>query len=109
VQRDAAGPLLAYASTTPFPGPLGAVVQVPSAPTPWVGTPGQYSGRCASGEDATWLQVTPAGPPGDPREPLLETLGPLWGTHLADVNLALGNLVALVGAQSLAYQLGSRP
>jgi Protein of unknown function (DUF3089) len=103
----ATGPLLSYTSTTPFPGPLGAVVQVPKAPTPWVGTPDEYSARCERAAGANWLQVTPAGPPGDPREPVLETLGPLWGTHLADVNLALGNIVGLVGAQSVAYQLGS--
>jgi len=109
VQGPSSGPFLSYSSTTPFPGPLGPVVQTPKAPTPWVGTPGQYSGQCESSGGATWLQVTPAGPPGDPREPLLETLGPAWGTHLADVNLALGNIVGLVAAQSLAYQLGSRP
>jgi hypothetical protein len=40
-----------------------------------------------------------------PREPLLETLGPLWGTHLADVNVAMGNLIGTVGLQSGAYLL----
>jgi hypothetical protein len=107
VQGKHAGLLVAYASTTPFPGPLAPFVQVPSAPTPWVGAPGQYSAQCERAAGATWLQVTPAGPPGDPREPVKETLGPLWGTHLADVNLALGNLVGLVGVQSLVYQLES--
>ncbi len=33
---------------------------------------------------------------------------PSWGIHLADVNLALGNLVDLVRSQSRAY-LGARP
>jgi hypothetical protein len=106
VQGAHRGALLSYASTTPFPGPLGLFVQVPSAPTPWVGAPRQYSARCRSGNGATWLQVTRLGPAGDPREPLLETLGPLWGTHLADANIALGNFVALVGSQSRAYQPG---
>jgi hypothetical protein len=105
VQGKHAGPLLSYASTTPFPGPLAPFVQVPVAPTPWVGAPGQYSAQCERAAGNTWLQVTPAGPPGDPREAVQETLGPLWGTHLADVNLALGNLVGLVGAQSLVYQV----
>ena len=101
------GPLFSYYSTSPFPGPLGFVVQHPSAPTPWVTTPGQYSGRCERANGATSLQLTPSGPPGDTREPILETLGPLWGTHLVDVNVALGNLIATVGAQSAAYQLGA--
>jgi len=29
---------------------------------------------------------------------------PTWGLHLVDVNIALGNLVALVGSQSAAYR-----
>jgi Protein of unknown function (DUF3089) len=100
------GPLFGYASTTPFPGLLKPFVQVPKAPTPWVGNPAQYSGQCKRAEGAHWLQVTPSGPPGDTREPLLETLGPEWGTHLADVNLALGNLVGTVAIQSGAYLFG---
>jgi len=32
-------------------------------------------------------------------------LGPLWGTHLEDVNVALGNLVATAGVQGEFYQL----
>jgi len=32
-----------------------------------------------------------------------QTLGPGWGLHLFDVNLALGNLVDLVRQQTAAY------
>jgi hypothetical protein len=102
-EEGSSGPLLSYASTTPFPGLLGPFVQVPTAPTPWVATPAQYSGQCQRAEGAHWLQVIPSGGAGDKREPVLETLGPQWGTHLADVNLALGNLVGTVGIQSAAY------
>ncbi len=108
VQGKAAGPMLSYYPTEPFPGLLGPFVQVPKASTPWVATPGQYSGQCELANGASWLQLTPAGPATDPREKLLETLGPEWGTHLDDVNVALGNLVATVGVQSLAYQLENR-
>ena len=52
---------------------------------------------------ATWLQVTPTSLPGDTRPLVTEILGPTWGTHLADVNLTLGNLVSLVGSQAKAY------
>jgi hypothetical protein len=103
------GPLLSYTSTTPFPGPLGFFVQTPKAPTPWVATPAQYSGGCRHAEGASWLQLTPSGPPGDTREPLFEVLGPTWGTHLADVNIALGNLVGLVRIETGAYLFGSQP
>ena len=36
---------------------------------------------------------------------LVNTLGPLWGQHLVDVNAQLGNLVADVGLQSAGYLL----
>jgi hypothetical protein len=109
VQGNLAGLAFSYYPTFnpsgKFPGLLGSVVQAPKAPTPWVATPGQYSARCEHANGASWLQLSPAGPPGDPREPLLETLGPMWGTHLVDVNALLGNLVALTGNQGLVYQL----
>jgi streptogramin lyase len=99
--------LLPYFSTSPFPGTLGPYWQVPKAPTPWVSTPGQYSAQCKHSGGASWLQLTESpftGPGGDPRLQIAETLGPLWGTHLADVNIALGNLVDLTAVQSWAYQ-----
>ncbi len=219
---DQSGLLLPYESTSPFPGLLGFVWQVPTAPTPWVSTPGQYSAQCKHANGASWLQLTEApftGPAdevqrltvsgtsgeialiapegrggalfgfnatheevqtalegsegeydegrvkvfgsmygkgnvqvtggpgdekgtkpyvitftgslaqqavpllesfpfsgeakatvvevthgGDPRLQIAETNGPLWGTHLADVNIALGNLVGLTAVQSWAYQ-----
>jgi Protein of unknown function (DUF3089) len=106
-QGDRAGPLLPYASTTPFPGFLGKLndIRAPSAPTPWVATPGQYTGQCEHSNGASWLQLTDIGPPGDTREQVAEVLGPLWGTHLVDVNIALGNLVGLTALQSGVYRL----
>jgi Protein of unknown function (DUF3089)/Divergent InlB B-repeat domain len=50
---------------------------------------------------ATVVEVTHGG---DPRLQIAETLGPLWGTHLVDVNIALGNLVDLTAVQARAYQ-----
>jgi len=51
------------------------------------------------------LQLNFVGPPNDPRERLTEPLGPEWGTHLVDVNVALGNLVGLVRVQTFFYFL----
>jgi hypothetical protein len=99
------GPLLRYESTSPFPGLLGPFVHAPKASTPWVAMPAQYSAQCKQANGASWLQLTNAGIAGDPREQIAEVLGPLWGTHLEDVNVALGNLVALAGIQSAVYQL----
>ncbi len=95
--------MLRYESTTPFPGLLGTYFQAPKGPTPWVSMPEQYSGQCERANGATWLQLTDVGPEGDPRELIKETLGPLWGTHLEDVNVALGNLVELAAIQSRVY------
>jgi len=92
----------AYEPPNRFPGLLGEFVQTPKAPTPWVASPAQYGAQCKHQNGATWLQLTPTQKE-DPREPLKETLGPEWGTHLADVNVSLGNLVSEVGAQGLIY------
>jgi streptogramin lyase len=119
---DQSGLLLPYFSTSQFPGTLGPYWQMPKAPTPWVSTPGQYSAQCKQANGASWLQLT-ALPShgifpdevqkltvvevthgGDPRLQIAETLGPLWGTHLVDVNIALGNLVGLTAVQAWAYQ-----
>jgi hypothetical protein len=50
-------------------------------------------------------EIQSSAPSGDPRVQLAETLGPTFGLHLYDINIALGNLVALAGLQSLAYQV----
>ncbi len=78
----------------------------PTASTPWVAYPGLYRGRCEYQDGASWLQVT-AGP-ADGRPVVTESLGPTWGLHLVDVNIALGNLVAMVRDQAVAYGRGGR-
>ena len=40
---------------------------------------------------------------GDPRPTVTQPLGPAWGYHLDDVNLALGNLVVDVAQEEAAY------
>jgi hypothetical protein len=105
VQGSGSGALLRYESTSPFPGLLGSFVHAPSAPTPWVADPGQYSGQCHRSNGATWLALTAAGGASDKREQIQEVLGPLWGTHLEDVNVALGNLVGLAAIQAGVYEL----
>ena len=51
-----------------------------------------------------WLEVanTSAGAPAWPSD-LGGRLSPQWGTHLMDVNFALGDLIALVETQAGAY------
>jgi hypothetical protein len=97
------GKLDPYFSTAPFAGPLGAVIDAApaSVATRWVSVPGLYRARCRRENGAGWLGVTPM--PGDPRPVLTERIGADWGLHLYDVNLALGDLVELVGRQAAAY------
>jgi hypothetical protein len=72
-------------------------------PTPWLAYPGLYTGRCESANGATWLQIDTTDIAGDQRPAVFQTLGPTWGLHLFDVNLALGNLVDLVRQQAAAF------
>jgi hypothetical protein len=75
---------------------------VPKASTPWVSYPDRYTVQCASAGGANWLQVTPTG--GDSRPAVAQTLGPTWGLHLYDFNIALGNLVSLVRQEAAAFR-----
>jgi hypothetical protein len=96
------GKLSSYFMTKPEPGPLSAVTTPGfSAPTPWVFVPNLYTAQCMSQDGASWLQVNHAA--GDPRPAVPTSLGPTWGLHLADMQLAMGNLVKLVRLEAKAY------
>ena len=100
------GTLEPYCDTTPLPGPLGALTDAPAASvsTRWISVPGLYRASCRREGGAAWLRVRPV--PGDPRPLVTERMGPGWGLHLYDVNLALGNLVEVVRGQAKAYARG---
>ncbi len=70
----------------------------------WESMPRLYDARCARADGASWLQIDDVGRAGDDRPRVEATLGPARGLHLADVNLALGNLVDLARAQAKAYR-----
>jgi hypothetical protein len=76
----------------------------PSADTPWLQPSDHYTGRCETSNHANVLMLSPVG---DAR-----TLNPspddTWGVHLVDVNIALGNLTTIVGAESRAWRLAHR-
>ena len=74
--------------------------------TPWVEFPQLYRAHCESAGGATWLQVTKLSGPTDRRPVLTETDGPDWGYHAADVNVALGNLVADAAAAEASWSNG---
>jgi hypothetical protein len=91
--------------TSEFPGTIGLGLQVtyngdpPTAPTPWVQPQDHYTGRCVESNGANVLLIEPIGS----ARTLLPAPSPAWGIHLGDVNLALGDLVSLVGRQSKAF------
>lgn len=79
--------------------------------TPFVALPGLVSAECRTHGAFDYLAVSVAGDPADPRVDdipgdLLVMGAPLkaWGLHLVDVNLAMGDLVALVEAQGKAWK-----
>ena len=73
-----------------------------SVATPWVAFPDEYTGRCRTAGNATWLQVTRR--PGSTGPALGRAEQPAIGLHVLDVNIALGNLVDLVRSQAAAYR-----
>ena len=75
--------------------------------TPFVSYPGLLRAECRSADGASWLQVDTRSQPGDSRQLPQLTGPPSWGLHTLDVNLALGDLVTLVGRQSSAYLTGT--
>lgn len=81
-------------------GPL--LFEQPGGPG-FVRNAGLYEGRCREGNGYHWLQATDVAAATDTRPRLAESLGPAWGLHLFDVNIALGNLEQVVGRQSAAW------
>jgi hypothetical protein len=79
--------------------------------TPFVSVPGLLSAECVSSEAGTYLAVHVNADPNDPRTDDIvgdvvvdNQVLPDWGLHLIDANLAMGNLIELVRAQTKAYQ-----
>jgi pimeloyl-ACP methyl ester carboxylesterase len=65
--------------------------------------PDLYTARCVQQGTRAWLLVTRTHHPGDRRPTVQPILGPEWGLHAADVNIALANLVSLVGSESRTW------
>lgn len=78
--------------------------------TPFVSLPGLLTSECVSNEKGSYLAVRVHGDPKDPRTD--DIVGDImvagqvqanWGLHLIDVQIAMGNLIDIVGQQSKAY------
>jgi hypothetical protein len=94
----------------PLSPPLPIPSMAPPAPavtTPWIEYPNQYTATCEHADNATWLQVTPAGSKKDTRPVVTQIAGTTWGYHFQDLNLSLGNLVTDVHNAETAYRAQS--
>ncbi len=104
--QGGAAPLKSIFPTAPFaPGLFGSWLNAvgfttPKVSTPWVESVA-FRGQCATQNGATTLQVT--GLPGAPT--LHASPSDVWGLHMIDANIALGNLVDLVHRQARLYNL----
>jgi hypothetical protein len=78
--------------------------------TPFVSVPGLLTAKCATNENGSYLELTIHGDPADPRADdipgdlnMMGRIQANWGMHLVDVNVAMGNHVDIVSAESKAY------
>jgi hypothetical protein len=83
--------------------------------TAFVKVPGLLSAECVTNEHGSYLAVTVHPSPGGARTDDISgdviVNGQVlqdWGLHLIDANLTMGNLVAIVGDESKAYQAGKK-
>jgi hypothetical protein len=78
--------------------------------TPFVALPGLLTGQCVAKNGFNYLEAHVNAAPADPRTDDIpgDVMGPAgpaadWGLHLIDANIAMGNLVDVMAAQSKAY------
>ena len=71
----------------------------PSADTPWLQPSDHYTARCETSNGAHVLMISPV----DGARTLTPSPDDTWGVHLVDVNIALGNLTTIVGAQTRTW------
>jgi hypothetical protein len=82
--------------------------------TPFVSVPGMLTAECVANDHGSYLAISVHADPAGPRAS--DIAGDIvvggqvmadWGLHLIDVNLAMGNLLDIVGQQSKAFVLAA--
>lgn len=100
IEQPAGSLLGGTESAQPFADPA----RTSEITTPWVAYPEFVEGECVTEGDFTYLKLTVHGDPDDPRtDDIGGDLSPEWGMHLVDANVAMGDIVAMVGEQAEAY------
>ena len=75
--------------------------------TPFVTLPGLVSAECVSTNGFRYLALSVHADEATPRvDDIRGDLGPQWGMHLIDVNVAMGDLVEVARSQAAAYRSG---
>ena len=95
----------------PEPNDYGVPVE-----TPFVSLPGLLTAKCEANGTHDWLAISINSNPADPRADDIPgdvvVNGDIladWGLHLVDMNLAMGNLVALAKTEAAAWQAAQTP
>ncbi len=88
----------------PGQGPFADAARNAEIATPFVTLPDFVEAECVEEGGFSYLEVTVKGDPADPRtDDINGGLSQEWGLHLVDVQLAMGDLVALAESQIAAY------
>jgi hypothetical protein len=104
--RGGSAPVTAIYPTKPFAASVigtaanAAISGLPKPKTTWATFPGAYNARCSHTDGASVLQLRPRGNVFD----LTAVPDATWGLHLADANIAWGNLSDLVRRQIALYE-----
>jgi len=108
------GAFHAYMSNTQIASSGAAVKEwvkgKPNPETPFISAPGLLTGQCVEKNGFSYLEVHVNADPADPRTDEITgdvvqngQVNAAWGLHLIDANLAMGNLLDVVGAERAAY------
>lgn len=107
-----AGPVLFDELAPPMPW----TTDNPKIETPFVALPGLLTARCVTKGGFNYLTVSINTDPLDKRADAIGgdvvvngSLRPLWGLHIVDMHLAMGNLVDIVARQSAEWRAAQEP
>jgi hypothetical protein len=91
--------------------PVGWVTPFQPIGTPFVTTPGLVTTTCVNAGGFSYLSVHVNAKPRDPRSDTIDgdvmtgkDINAMWGLHLIDMNLSMGDLVDLVGKEGRAWK-----
>lgn len=89
------------------PGPFADPER--TVPTPYYTMPNFLETECVNRDGIVYLEIRVLGDPNDPRaDDIGGDFAEGWGMHLADMTVAMGDLVSLAESQGAAYVNGSK-